>query len=130
MNGERFLARSAVEGCLIVGSRGKIMPKFLLQASYTAEGVKGLQKDTASGRRTAAKKAAEGLGGKLESIYYAFGEWDVVAIAEFPDNATASAMLLTMAASGMIRTKTTPLLTVEEIDAALKKTVTYRPPGK
>jgi uncharacterized protein with GYD domain len=45
------------------------MPKYLVQASYTGEGLKGLQKDKATGRKDAVTKAVEGLGGKLECIY-------------------------------------------------------------
>ena len=56
------------------------MPKYLVQASYTTEGLKGLQKDKASGRKGAVSKAIEGLGGKLEAIYFAFGADDVVVI--------------------------------------------------
>ncbi len=105
------------------------MPKYLITASYTAEGVKGLLKDGGTGRRAAVQKAVEGLGGKLEAIYYTFGDHDVIAIGDLPDNAAAAAMSLTVSASGSVRTSTTPLLTPEEIDAAAKKTVAYRKPG-
>ena len=106
------------------------MPKYLIQASYTAEGLKGLQKDKASGRKAAVSQAVEGLGGRLESIYYAFGDHDVLVLLDLPDNVSASALSLAVSASGLIRTKTTPLLTVEEADKALQKSVTYRAPGK
>ena len=94
-----------------------------------AEGLKGLQKDKASGRRTAVSKAAEALGGKLEALYYAFGEDDAVAILDLPDNVSASALSLAVSASGVVRTKTTPLLTVDETDQALQKSANYRAPG-
>jgi uncharacterized protein with GYD domain len=68
------------------------MPKYLIQASYTAEGLKGLQKDKASGRKAAVSEAVERLGGRLEAIYYAFGEDDVVVILDMPDNASATAL--------------------------------------
>ncbi len=71
------------------------MAKFLITASYTAEGLKGLQKDKASGRRDAVRQACESVGGKLECMYYAFGDDDVVIIADLPDNVTASAVSLT-----------------------------------
>ena len=108
------------------------MPKYLIQASYTAEGLKGLQKDKASGRKAAVNKALEGLGGKLEAIYYAFGQDDVVVILDMPDNVSATALSLAVSASGLVRTKTTPLLTVEEADQALDKSgsVNYRAPGR
>lgn len=106
------------------------MPKYLIQASYTADGVKGLQKEKASGRKAAVSQAVESLGGKLESIYYAFGDHDVIVILDLPDNVSASALALAVSGSGLIRTRTTPLLTVEETDRALQKSVTYRAPGK
>src|SRR5260221_8287979 len=108
------------------------MPKYLIQASYTAEGLKGLQKDKASGRKAAVSEAVERLGGRLEAIYYAFGEDDVVVILEMADNVSATALSLAVSASGLVRTKTTPLLTVEEADQALDKSgsVSYRAPGR
>jgi|SRR5579864_1057596 len=106
------------------------MPKYLIQASYTAEGLRGLQKDKASGRRQAVLNALEPLRGKLESFNYAFGGDDVVAVIDMPDNVHAAAMSLAIAASGLVRLKTTPLLTVEEADQALAKSVSYRAPGK
>jgi len=106
------------------------MPKYLLEASYTAEGLKGLQKDKASGRRDAVSQAVETLGGKLDAFYFAFGADDVVAITDMPDNASAAGLALAVSASGLVRTRTTPLLTVEEADQALQKSVSYRPPGR
>jgi uncharacterized protein with GYD domain len=105
------------------------MPKYLISASYTADGLKGLQKDKASGRRRAVSAAIENLGGKLESVYYALGEDDVYVIADLPDNATAAGLGVAVSATGMVRTKTVALLTVQELDAALGKDVKYRRPG-
>lgn len=106
------------------------MPKYLFQGSYTAEGTKGLQKDGGSKRRAAAQGLVESLGGKLESIYFAFGESDVFAIADLPDNAAAASLSLTLGASGAIMGKTTVLLTPEELDKAVKKQGSYTPPGR
>src|SRR5260221_1446282 len=106
------------------------MPKYLIQASYTPEGLKGLHKDKPSRRRTAVMHAIEPLRGKLESLYYAFGQNDVAAILDLPDNISASAVSLAISASGLVRTPTTPLLTVEEVDQALQKTVNYKAPGR
>jgi len=106
------------------------MPKYLIQAAYTAEGLKGLQKDKASGRREVVNGAINALGGKLEGFYYAFGKDDVVCIADAPDNTTMAAFAVAISASGLVRTKVTPLLTVEEVDKALQKSVSYRAPGR
>jgi len=106
------------------------MPHFLIQAKYTSEGLKGLLKDKASGRKAAVSKAIAALGGKLESIYFCFGAHDVVLIAEAPDNVSAAALSVTVGATGLVRINSTPLLSVEEMDRAVAKTVDYRPPGK
>ena len=106
------------------------MAKYLLQGSYTAEGSKGLLKDGGSKRRAAAKTLVESLGGKIECLYFAFGETDVLAIVDMPDSASAAAASLTIGASGGLTGKLTVLLTPEEIDQAAKKSATYTPPGR
>lgn len=106
------------------------MPKYLIQATYTAEGIQGLLKDTASGRKAAVQSAVKELGGKVDGFYYAFGADDAVIIMDLPDNVTAAAVGLTTSASGAVRVRTTPLLTVEEVDKALAVKMKYRAPGK
>ena len=106
------------------------MPKYLIQANYVGEGLKGLLKEGGSGRRAAVEKLFGSVGGRVEAFYYAFGDTDVFIIADVPDNATAAALSLTVNASGAATSKVTVLLTPEEIDAAAKKAPTYRPPGQ
>jgi uncharacterized protein with GYD domain len=106
------------------------MPKYLVQANYTAEGLKGLQKEGAEGRIHSANKVAETLGGRCDGFYWAFGEHDVVAIFDLPNPVDAAALAFAVSASGLIRTTTTPLLTSKEADEALKKSVNFRPPGR
>ncbi len=105
------------------------MPKYLIEATYTSEGLRGVMKDKASGRKTAVEKLVANVGGKLEAVYYAFGEHDVFVLFDCPDALSAAALSMAVSASGLVRTKTIPLLTVEEVDQALQKTVTYRAPG-
>ena len=105
------------------------MAKYLFHASYSPEGLKGLQKDKASGRHAAVRQLLESVGGKLECMYYALGEDDVVIIADLPDNVAASAISLGVSAVGLVRTRTVPLLTVEEVDKALATNLNYRKPG-
>jgi uncharacterized protein with GYD domain len=105
------------------------MPKYLVQASYTVEGLRGLMKEGGSSRRTAVEKLVKGLGGRVEAFYYGFGETDAFVIAEVPDNVSAAAVALTVNASGMVHIKTTPLLTTEEVDEAVKRRADYRAPG-
>ena len=106
------------------------MPKYLVQATYTTEGIQGLVKDSASGRRADVQLAVKQLGGKVEAFYYAFGADDVVIILDLPDNVTAAAVALTTSGTGAVHVRTTPLLTVEELDQALEVKMQYRAPGK
>lgn len=106
------------------------MPRYLIHASYTAEGAKGIISEGGSSRRDTVAKLAESLGGRLECFYFAFGDDDVVTIIEFPDHVSAAAVSMTVGASGTVRTAITVLLTPEEIDQAAQKSVSYRPPGQ
>jgi uncharacterized protein with GYD domain len=106
------------------------MPKYLYQAVYTDVGLEGLLKEGGSKRKEAVAKAAQSLGGKLEAFYYAFGDTDVFAIVDLPDNVSASAFSLLVAAGGGATIQTTVLITPEEVDQATKKTLDYRPPGE
>jgi uncharacterized protein with GYD domain len=106
------------------------MASFLVQFSYTEQGVKGLLKEGGSKRREATKQLVESLGGKLVAYYFAFGEYDGFAIVEGGDNIDTAAANLIVGASGAVRTKTTVLLTAEEIDQAVQKSGKYRPPGQ
>ena len=107
------------------------MPKYLIQASYTADGLKGLLKEGGTKRRAAIEQAAESVGGRLETFYYAFGSDDVHMILDAPDNVSVAAVSLTAGAGGAATDiRTTVLLTPEEIDQAVQKTVHYRPAGQ
>jgi uncharacterized protein with GYD domain len=106
------------------------MPKYLVQASYTAEGAHGLISEGGSRRREAIVKLAEDLGGTLECLYFAFGDDDVVTVIDLPDAESAAAVSMTIAASGLVRIKTTVLLTPEQVDTAAGKSVSYRAPGR
>ena len=105
------------------------MPKFLIKASYNADGVRGLMKEGGSKRRAAVQKIVEAMGGKLDAFYYAYGPDDAVIIADLPDANSGIAISLTVNASGAVRLSTTPLITPEEIDAACQKSVDYKAPG-
>jgi uncharacterized protein with GYD domain len=105
------------------------MGKYLLEVNYTLEGIRGVKAKGGSARVAAATELIEGLGGKVESFYFAFGGSDVFVIADMPDNVSAAAAALTVSAGGGATTKTVALLTPAEMDAAAKKDATYRPPG-
>ena len=106
------------------------MPKYLVIASYNAEGSKGLLKDGGTKRKQVAEAALKSVGGKVEAFYFAFGEHDLYAIIDAPDNISVAAASLTINAGAAVSTKTIVLLTPEEIDKAAKKTPAYQPPGR
>ena len=106
------------------------MPKYLITARYTPPvGVQGLIEEGGTGRVGAVTKLCESLGGRLDALYYAFGETDAYAIVDLPSNAAAAAASLIVGASGEAVTSVVALLTPEEIDQASKMSPTYRPPG-
>jgi len=105
------------------------MPKYMLEASYTADGVKGLLKEGGSGRRDAVEKLVGSLGGKVEAFYFVFGKDDVIVIADLPDNTAAAAASLVASAGGGAHATIRVLLTAAEIDAATKQRADYRAPG-
>jgi len=106
------------------------MAKYMVQATYSAEGAKGLLAEGGTKRRDAATKAIKAAGGKMEAFYFAFGKSDVIVIVDLPDNVSAAAASLAISASGVVTTSTTVLLTPGEIDEAAKKSVAYRGPGQ
>ncbi|MFJ1731202.1 GYD domain-containing protein [Streptomyces sp. NPDC088254] len=105
------------------------MPRFLIQATYTSEGAQGLLGEGGSGRRAAVEQVVSGLGGSVEAMYFAFGEADVILLVDFPDPVSMAAVSLAVKAGGGLHTRATPLLTVEEIDEAARRQVSFRPPG-
>jgi uncharacterized protein with GYD domain len=105
------------------------MPKYLLEVNYTLDGIKGVKSKGGSARVAAATELIEGLGGKVESFYFAFGGTDVYVVADFPDNVSAAAAALTVSAGGGATARTVVLITAAEVDAAVAKKTTYRAPG-
>jgi len=106
------------------------MPKYLFGASLTAEGVAGIVKEGGTARRAAVTAAIENLGGTVEAYYFAFGDEDVILIADLPDNEAATAFALETSASGMLAVSTTVLITPEEVDRARTKKSGWRAMGR
>jgi uncharacterized protein with GYD domain len=104
------------------------MPKYLLEVSYTLDGVRSVHSKGGSVRRSAAEGAAKSVGGKVDCFYFAFGKNDVYTIVDLPDNEAAAALALAVTAGGGAAVRTVVLLTPEEIDGATKKKVDYTPP--
>lgn len=105
------------------------MPKYAIEATYTARGDEGVRAKGGTDRRNAVSDLVSSVGGELESFYFCFGEHDVFSIVDLPDDEAAAAVALIADASGFGRLKTTVLLTPEQVDAASKQAVSYRPPG-
>ena len=105
------------------------MPKYLWKASYTTAGAKGVAAEGGSARVKAVTETAESAGGRVEALYFAFGDVDVYVIVDLPDNEAATAAALTVNSSGAVSLQTTLLITPDEVDAAAKRTVQYRPAG-
>jgi len=108
------------------------MAKYLIEAGYSHEGLKALVKEGGSGRRNAVEAAVKSLGGHLDAFYFGFGESDIYAIVDAPDNVSVAAFALAVGATGIAgHYKTIALLTPEEVDQAAKKAAgaAYRGPG-
>ena len=105
------------------------MPKFLIEANYTAEGLQVLLKEKPSTRQAVIRETFASVGGKLEAVYYALGGTDVYVVFECPDHVSAAAVAVAVSATGLVRTKTVPLLTIEEADRAVSTKTSYRAPG-
>ncbi|HXH22181.1 MAG TPA: GYD domain-containing protein [Dehalococcoidia bacterium] len=106
------------------------MPAYLLQVAYTSEAWAAMVKNPQD-RIAMVAPAVEGLGGRVIAGYFAFGEYDVVALLEMPDNVSAAAFAIAAAAGGAVKAvKTTPLMSSAEAMEASRKAAgsAYRPP--
>ncbi|MEU2434427.1 GYD domain-containing protein [Streptomyces sp. NPDC007861] len=106
------------------------MPKYLVQASYTAEGTKGLLAEGGTGRRQAVERVLGSCGGTLEWMYFAFGDDDLYCVVDMPDDVSMIATAMAVRATGAVRSKAVPLISPEDIDAAARKSVDFRAPGE
>jgi uncharacterized protein with GYD domain len=97
------------------------MPAYLTQVAYTTEGWAAMVKNPQD-RTKAVQEPIKKLGGKVQNFWFAFGEYDVIGVIDFPNNVSAAAIAMAFAAGGAIKSvRTTPLLTAEEALDALKK---------
>ena len=106
------------------------MPKYLVQATYTSDGRKGLLKEKASGRKAAVAAALKAANAKLDALYFSLGPDDVVMIVDAPDNVAVASISLYAGATGLVSVRTTPLLTIQDMDAAIAQPSKYRGPGE
>ncbi len=107
------------------------MPRYMLEVAYTPEAWATLVKKPQD-RVEAVRPAVRKLGGRIETAYFAFGEHDLVAIVNMPDNVSVAAFSIAASAGGSIKAiKTTPLMTIREGMQAMRKAKrsTYEPPS-
>jgi uncharacterized protein with GYD domain len=106
------------------------MARYLFEASYTADGLRGLMQEGGKARRQAVEAMATSLGGRLEEMFFAFGDTDAFVICELPDDEAAAAAAMRVSASGTASVRTTKLLAPEQIDEAIGRQLTYQAPGE
>jgi uncharacterized protein with GYD domain len=107
------------------------MPLYMIQAAYTAEAWAALARKPEN-RAEALSALSKQMGGRLVDLYYCFGEYDVIALGEYPDDTTASAAVIAAISAGHVRaSRTTRLMTVNEAMEAMRKagSATYAPPA-
>ncbi|MBW8271517.1 GYD domain-containing protein [Caldovatus aquaticus] len=109
------------------------MPHYLMCCNYTSAQIRALT-ESPQDREAAARQVVEGFGGRLKGFFFAFGAYDVVLVAEFPDNESAAACSMRVSGGGgFSRFETHPLMTAQEALRAMEKAkgaaVAYRPPA-
>jgi uncharacterized protein with GYD domain len=106
------------------------MPKYMIKASYSPEGIKGVMAKGGSARAEAIEKLASGVGGSVESVYFSFGSDDLYVIVEAPSHEAMAAIAGTVGQTGAVSEyETIVLLTPAQIDEASNLTIEYTPPG-
>lgn len=106
------------------------MAKYMIKASYSPAGLKGVMAKGGSARAEAIGKLAAGVGGSVESVYFSFGSDDLVAIVDAPSHEAMAAIAGTVGQTGALSSyETVILLTPAQIDEAANITVDYSPPG-
>jgi uncharacterized protein with GYD domain len=106
------------------------LAKFLVRAAYTAQGMSGLGKEGGTARAEVVRSLVENSGGRLEVLYFAFGEYDLYLVADLPDNVTAAALGIAVRSAGGVDAHVVALITPEEIDAAAQLPIMYQAPGR
>ncbi|WBB70973.1 GYD domain-containing protein [Micromonospora sp. WMMD812] len=103
---------------------------FLLKSTYTIDGVKGLVNDGGTKRVDVVRKMVEDAGGRMESMYFGFGDHDTYVLCELPDHKTAARLAIDIRAAGGVDTRVVPVLTADEVDAATRRKIAYEAPGR
>ncbi|MEV6690364.1 GYD domain-containing protein [Micromonospora sp. NPDC051196] len=105
------------------------MAKFLLMSTYTGGGLKGLSTDGGRVRVEVVRSLVENAGGRLEALYFSFGQYDTYVLCDLPDHVTAAALTIAVRTGGLVNGHLIPLLTPEQVDDAVQLPVAYQQPG-
>ena len=106
------------------------MAKYMIKASYSPQGMKGVMAKGGTARADAIQKLVAGVGGTMESLYFAFGGDDVYVIVDAPSHEAMAAVAGTVTSTGVLSNyQTVVLLTPDQLDAAAGMSVDYTPPG-
>ena len=106
------------------------MSKYMIKASYSTDGIKGVMAKGGTARKDAIEALVAGVGGTMESLYFAFGGDDIYIVVDAPSHEAMAAVAGTVSSTGAVSDyQTTVLLTAEQLDAAADMSVDYRPPG-
>ena len=105
------------------------MPKFLLQSTYTTDGMRWLVNDGGSKRAEVVRHTIEASRGRMESMHFSFASHDTYVVCDLPDYKSAAALAIAIRVAGGVETRITPLLTPEEVDDATRVKAAYEPPS-
>ena len=88
------------------------MSTYISLIKYTQQGVQNIKESPA--RFDAAKKALQSMGGDLKQVFLTMGQYDLVIIAEAPDDETMGRFLLATGSLGNVSTQTMRAFTEDE----------------
>lgn len=95
------------------------MATYVSLLKWTEQGIQGIKESAKRVRH--AQQAVEKAGGRIVSVYYTQGEFDLVAVYEWPDDESANAFFLSLASAGNVRSQTSRAYSLEEMERIISK---------
>jgi uncharacterized protein with GYD domain len=102
--------------------------RYLFRAAFTVDGMQNLQKQSATAFKAGVAKVFDSVGGKLESWYFDYGDSTAYGFVDYPDEIAAATAQASVNAGGFARVTYRPVLSAEDADKALARSVATRPP--
>jgi uncharacterized protein with GYD domain len=99
--------------------KGKTMATYIVLASFTEQGIRTVRDTTK--RADAVREAARRFGVTARDFYWTMGAHDVVVVFDAPDEASMTALSMSIAAQGNVRTQTMRAFSRDEMNAVLAK---------